>query len=109
MVTTGLGIAISFTLGILRIIFNVSIKKVFIVSYLLIFILALFTTPEFFAFSFDASGVTTGEMTVPFILSLGAGITNVLGREKASHETFGLIGVASVGPIILMLLLGVIL
>ena len=84
------------------------LRVILLFSYALIFLTAFFAPPEFLAVSFDAGGVTTGPMTVPFILALGIGMTSVKGIKKASHESFGFVGLASVGPILAVLLLGVI-
>jgi hypothetical protein len=70
--------------------------------------LSFFTPPAFVAISFDAGGVTTGPMAVPFILALGVGATSVLGGKSGVADTFGLIGLASIGPVLGVMLLGVI-
>lgn len=103
-----LGVGIYLALSIIKFIFKLSIKKILFVSYLLIFILAIFCPREYLALSFDSGGVTTGPMTVPFILALGIGISSVKGTRKESHESFGYIGLASVGPVLAVLILGVI-
>ncbi|GAV26332.1 hypothetical protein ciss_22650 [Carboxydothermus islandicus] len=103
-----LGVAIFVGLAILRIILGIPMKHLLIVAYGLVFILAFFTPAEFLAISFDAGGVTTGPVTVPFIIALGIGVASVLGGKSASSDGFGLIALASVGPILAVLLLGVI-
>ncbi len=102
-----LGVGLFLALAMLRIIFRVSIIKIILYSYILIFLLALITPTEFFAISFDASGVTTGPMAVPFILALGSGMTAMQGARKSSHDSLGLVALASIGPILTILLLGV--
>lgn len=91
----------------LRIIYNVPLKLLLGVGYFCVLVLAFFTPPEFLAISFDSGGVTTGPITVPIILALGVGITSVLSRRTALSDSFGLIGLASIGPIIGVMLLGV--
>lgn len=105
MVAMGVGIFIVF--GMLRIVFDVPISHLFVGGYAAVFILSFFTPPQFVPVSFDAGGVTTGPLTVPFLLSFGVGVASVLGREKTLADSFGLIGLASVGPIISVMLMGV--
>jgi hypothetical protein len=103
-----LGIGVFVAIGLLRIFLQIPISYLFIGGYTLIFILALFTPQEFLAVSFDAGGVTTGPITVPFILSLGLGVASVTGSKKGgSNDSFGLIALSALGPIIAVLLLGV--
>ncbi len=102
------GVGIFLGLSLLRFIFGISLRKILLISYTLVFMLAIFSPLEFLAVSFDSSGVTTGPMAVPFILSLGIGVTSVKGTKKETHESFGFIGLASVGPILAVLILGVI-
>lgn len=64
---------------------------------------------NFVPIAFDAGGVTTGPLTVPFILALGIGVASVLGGKSTLGDSFGLIGLASIGPVIAVMLLGVIL
>jgi hypothetical protein len=94
-------------LAILRILLGIPIAYLLAAGYLVIIVLSFFTNPDFVAISFDAGGVTTGPMAVPFILALGVGATAVLGGKSKVSETFGLIGLASIGPVISVLLLGV--
>lgn len=101
-----LGVGIFVVLGVLRIIFNGKLKFWYIFLYLLTFMLvALIDEGKFLPFIFDAGGVTTGSATVPFILALGVGIAAVRGGRKAGDNSFGLVGVASIGPIMTMTLL----
>ena len=88
-------------LGFLRILYNLHIKKIFTILYFIVFLLAYFTPTEFMAISFDASGATTGAVTVPFILALAAGVSVLKKDSKASEiDSFGMVGIASVGAII---------
>lgn len=107
VITTALGIGLFICLAVLRIALQVPIKYIFLGGYALIILLSFIIPPEFMAISFDASGVTTGPVTVPVILSLGIGITAVLGGKSTVGESFGLVGIASIGPIILVMLMGV--
>lgn len=106
--TVALGVAIFVGLAMMRILFNIPITYLLIGGYGLVFLLAVFTPNHFIPISFDAGGVTTGPMTVPFILALGVGVASVLRGKSASKDGFGLVALASIGPILAVLLLGVI-
>ncbi len=103
-----LGVAIFVTLAMLRIVLNVPIAYIFAGGYTLILILSYFTPTDFVPISFDAGGVTTGPITVPFILALGLGVTAVLGGRSSFRDGFGLIGLASIGPVLSVMILGII-
>ncbi|MBS4030113.1 MAG: DUF1538 domain-containing protein [Clostridiales bacterium] len=103
-----LGVAISVGFAMLRVILNIPIHYLLIAGYALVFTLAGFTPSQFVPISFDAGGVTTGPMTVPFILALGIGVSSVLAGKRSSTDGFGFVALASIGPIIAVLLLGVI-
>lgn len=103
------GVGIFMVLSMLRIIYNIPIKYLYAASYLLVILLSFFTPPEFLAISFDAGGVTTGPMTVPVILALGIGVSTVMAGRSPLADGFGLIGFASIGPILGVMLLGVLL
>ena len=106
IVSVGIGIMLSF--GLVRIVYNIPLYKVLTIVYALIFLLALFTSAEFLAISFDASGATTGAMTVPFILSLSLGISALKKDSKASEkDSFGLVGIVSTGAIIAVMVMSV--
>jgi hypothetical protein len=102
-----LGVGIFVALALLRIFLRIPITYLLIGGYALVFILSLITSPEFLPVSFDAGGVTTGPMTVPFILALGVGVSSVAGKKGPSGDSFGLVGLASIGPILAILLMGV--
>ncbi|MFV8827862.1 DUF1538 domain-containing protein [Alkalihalobacterium sp. APHAB7] len=106
--SVALGVGIFVALAMLRIVFNISIKWLLVGGYGLVFLLASFTPAHFIPISFDAGGVTTGPMTVPFILALGVGVASVLRGKTSSSDSFGLVALASIGPILAVLLLGVI-
>ena len=106
ILVVSLGIAALLALGLIRIVRNIVLHKLLIGLYAVVFILALSASDEFLAIAFDASGATTGAMTVPFIMSMALGVT-LLRKDNiaANTEGFGLIGVVSVGPIIANLLM----
>ena len=106
--TVALGVAIFVGLAMLRIILGIPITYLLVGGYGLVFLVAAFTPAYFVPISFDAGGVTTGPMTVPFILALGVGVATVLGGKSASRDGFGLVALASIGPVLAVLILGVI-
>ncbi|GFR34789.1 membrane protein [Thermobrachium celere] len=109
VVVVSIGIGTMLSLGFVRIVHNIPLHKVLTVLYLVIFILALFTSREFLAISFDASGATTGAMTVPFILALAAGVSALKKDSKVSEEdNFGLVAIASAGAILAVMIMSVI-
>lgn len=105
---TGTGIGIGVAIALLRIVKNFSIKWVFAILYALVFLLVIFSPGEFIALAFDGSGATTGDVSVPFILALGLGISATVSKSKTNDDSLGIIGIASVGPIIAVLLYGII-
>lgn len=108
LVVVSIGLAIMLTLGFIRIFYNIPLFKILIVLYLIIFGLAIFTSREFLAISFDASGSTTGILAVPFILSLSVGISKLKKDSKGSEkDSFGLVAIASTGAIISVIVLDI--
>lgn len=109
VVVVSIGIAVMMTLGMLRILKGIRLKYVFTAAYGLILVLSVFSSSDFIAISFDASGATTGAITVPFILALAAGISAMKSDSKSSEaDNFGLVGVASTGAILGVLVTGLI-
>jgi hypothetical protein len=108
LVMVALGMGSFFTLSLTRIIFGVSLLKILLVSYILLFTLALFSLPEFFTVAFDAGGVTTGPLVVPFILALGVGMSAIRGPKAGTEDSFGFVGLSAVGSIMAVLILGII-
>jgi len=107
LVTVSVGIAFMLALGLFRILFAIPLKIILWVIYGVILALTVFTTPEFLAISFDASGATTGAMAVPFILALAVGVASQNKKTQRSEEdSFGLVGLISTGAILGVLVLG---
>ncbi len=106
---TATGIGIGVAIALVRIIKNINIKWIFGVLYVAVFALVIFSPDEFIALAFDGSGATTGDVSVPFILALGIGISATFSKSKTNDDSLGIIGIASVGPIISVLLYGIIL
>lgn len=106
VVSVGLAILVAF--GLVRIVYNIPLYKILTGLYFLTFILAIFTSPEFLAIAFDASGATTGVLAVPFILALSLGVSALKKDSKSSEkDSFGLIAVASVGAIVSVMILNI--
>lgn len=109
VVVVSIGIGLLISTGLIRIVFNYPLYKLLTILYLIIFVLAIFTSPEFLAISFDASGATTGTLTVPFILALALGISTLKKDSKASEkDSFGLVAIASTGAIITVMIMNII-
>lgn len=109
VILVSLGISILLTVGLLRIVYSFPLYLLLTGLYGVILILSFFVSPEFLAIAFDSSGATTGAMTVPFILSLSFGISALKKNGKASEkDSFGLVGTASTGAILAVLLLNIV-
>ena len=106
LATVGAGVGLFLSLCMLRILTGMNLRWLLIGCYALLFILAAFTDRNFLSIAFDSGGVTTGPMTVPFILALGIGVSNIRSDKKAEEDSFGLVALCSVGPILAVLLLG---
>lgn len=104
-----LGVGLFVALAFLRKLLQIPLLYILIPSYIAVFLVSLFVPEEFIAIAFDAGGVTTGPITVPFIIALSVGITAVAqgSKEGTSSDSFGLVAMASIGPILAVLLLGV--
>ncbi len=109
IITVGLGVGIFLVIGIVKIIFHKDLSKLLIFFYMMLFALcAVLTANEKFGLlplSFDSGGVTTGPITVPFIMALGFGIATTVGGKNSNENSFGLIALCSVGPIIAVMVL----
>ncbi len=107
--TVGLGVGLLLTLGIYKILFHKDLVNLLMFLYMVLFcLLALLIDKgkgSLMALSFDSGGVTTGPITVPFIMALGVGIALTVGGRNASENSFGLIALCSVGPILAVLML----
>jgi hypothetical protein len=106
--TVGIGVGIFLALALYRIIKQISLSTVFITTYILVFIAAALTAPEYLPVAFDSGGVTTGPITTPFILAIGAGVAAVRSGKSAEEDSFGLCGICSVGPILAVAILGMV-
>ncbi len=103
-----IGVGLFLMVCMVRILLGVALRWLLLAFYAVVFILAFLSDPSFLSVSFDAGGVTTGPMTVPFIMALGVGVASIRSDEKAKDDSFGLVALCSVGPILAVLLLGLI-
>ncbi len=110
IVAVGVGVGLFLVLAILRIITKTGLSKILMIFYMLIFALAALVLERgnggFLALSFDSGGVTTGPITVPFIMALGTGIATTLGGKDAGENSFGLVALCSIGPVLAVMTLG---
>ena len=104
--SVALGVGVFLVIALLRILFAIQLSYLLIGFYAIVFVLAGFVSPDFWAVAFDSGGVTTGPMTVPFIMALGVGVSAVRNDKDAGGDSFGLVALCSIGPIITVLLLG---
>lgn len=102
-----LGVAIFVSLALMRLFLNIPLAYLVGAGCAIGLFILIFTPPQFAALSYDAGGVTTGPLLVPFVLALGIGIAAVLGGKSVLEDGFGLVGLAFLGPIIGVMLLGV--
>ena len=107
--SVGVGVGVFLVFAMLRIVFAIKLRILLLLSYLLAFVMAIFVNPDFWPIAFDAGGVTTGPMTVPFIMALGSGVSAIRSDKDNAADSFGLVSLCSVGPIVAVLFLGLIL
>ena len=100
------GVGLFLVVVMLRMLLSKSLSALLIVFYSIVFVLAFFIPKDFLTVAFDSGGVTTGPMTVPFIMALGVGFAAVRSDRHAEDDSFGLVALCSVGPILAVLLLG---
>ncbi len=107
----GIGVGAFLVISILRIVFHRRLSNILMLFYMLLFALALMLAVgeklDFLPLAFDSGGVTTGPITVPFIMALGVGISGVLGDKHSRENSFGLVALCSIGPILAVLMLGI--
>lgn len=107
VMTVAAGVGVFLVIAVLRILYRVRLSRILTVMYIMLFFVALATPSDFLAVAFDAGGVTTGPMTVPFIMALGIGFSASRSDKEGANDSFGLIALSSIGPILMVLLLGI--
>ena len=106
ILAVAVGVGFFLMIAMLRMLFSKTLRSLLILFYFLVFVLAFFVQDDFLAVAFDSGGVTTGPMTVPFIMALGVGFAAVRSDKHAEDDSFGLVSLCSIGPILAVLLLG---
>lgn len=106
IMTVAIGVGLFLALAIVRIRYKISLPLLLIICYAALILISLFVPKEFLAVAFDSGGVTTGPMTVPFIMAMGVGLASVRSDKNAASDSFGLVALSSVGPILAVLILG---
>ena len=106
IIAVALGVGIFLVIAMLRILFGIPLSYLLIGFYIIVFTTATFVPKDFWAAAFDSGGVTTGPMTVPFIMALGVGVSNIRSDRHAGNDSFGLVALCSIGPILAVLILG---
>ena len=111
ILAVGVGVGIFLLLSVLKIVFRKSLSSMLLFFYMILFALSALLiingNENFLALAFDSGGVTTGPITVPFIMALGVGIAATLGGKNIGENSFGLIAMCSVGPILAVMILGI--
>ena len=105
ILSVGVGVGLFLVVAMLRIIFGIKLKYLLIFFYAVLFLLAFFVPDNFLAIAFDSGGVTTGPMTVPFIMALGIGVSSIRSDGDAENDSFGLVALCSIGPILAVMIL----
>ena len=108
IVAVAVGVGLFLVFALLRMLLRVPLPPMLLLFYTIVFALAAFVPKAFLAVAFDSGGVTTGPMTVPFIMAFGVGISAIRSDKHAAEDSFGLVSLCSVGPIIAVLILGMI-
>jgi hypothetical protein len=107
VLTVAAGVGLFLALAVVRIFFKIQLSLLLLLFYGLVFVIAFLAPPNFIPVAFDSGGVTTGPMTVPFILAMGVGVASVRSDKNSQDDSFGLVALCSIGPILAVLLLGI--
>lgn len=105
--TVAIGVGIFLAMAIVRIVLKVDLSILLMILYAIMLIFSFFVPADFLSVAFDSGGVTTGPVTVPFIMALGVGLCSLRADKNASSDSFGLVALSSVGPILAVMMLGV--
>ena len=107
ILTIAAGVGLFLVAALLRVLLKIKLSTILIALYGILFALAIFVPGEFLPVAFDSGGVTTGPMTVPFIMAMGIGFVSLRSDKNAGDDSFGLVAISSIGPILTVLLLGI--
>ena len=108
IVAVGIGVGVFLVVAFLRFILRIKLKYLLMFFYLAVFVLSYFVPPAFIPLAFDSGGVTTGPMSVPFIIAIGMGIASIKNDNSCDSDSFGLTALCSIGPILSVMILGII-
>lgn len=108
IISVGVGVGVFLVIAMMRSFLRVPLKYILLVMYAAVFVLSFFVPRQFVPVAFDSGGVTTGPMSVPFILSLGAGAASMRSDKQSADDSFGITALCSVGPILSVMILGII-
>ena len=108
ILTVAVGVGLFLVVATLRVRWGVPLRRLLLLFYGVVFLLAAFAPANFIPVSFDSGGVTTGPITVPFIMALGLGVASSRSDKNAASDSFGLVALCSIGPILSVLLLGIV-
>ena len=108
ILAVAIGVGIFLVVALLRMLIGVALPPLLVICYVIVFGLVLFVPADFRAIAFDSGGVTTGPMTVPFIMALGVGVSAIRTDRHAADDSFGLVALCSIGPILAVMILGLI-
>lgn len=108
ILSVAVGVGLFLVVALLRILFKIPLSTLLVIFYVVVFALAFFVPKDFLAIAFDSGGVTTGPMTVPFIMALGVGVASIRSDDQAENDSFGLVALCSIGPILAVLILGLV-
>ncbi|GHV71595.1 membrane protein [Spirochaetia bacterium] len=107
ILTVAVGVGLFLVVAVLRTFIKIPLSILLVIFYLITFAVAFFAPAEFVPVAFDSGGVTTGPITVPFILAMGVGVVSIRSDKNSQDDSFGLVALCSVGPILAVLLLGI--
>ena len=105
IVTVAVGVGLFLCFAMLRMLLSVPLNTMLVGFYIVVFVLAMFVPKDFLAVAFDSGGVTTGPMTVPFIMAMGVGVSAIRSDKHSANDSFGLVALCSIGPILAVLIL----
>ena len=105
LVVVGLGVGIFLSIAFFRVRVKIKLKYILCFLYFITFLVAAFIPKEFLAIAFDTGGATTGPMAVPFVIALGIGMASIRNDKNSESDSFGMVAICSIGPILAMMIL----
>ena len=108
ILSVAVGVGLFLVVALLRMLFAIPLSRLLVIFYIAVFGIVFLVPESFRAIAFDSGGVTTGPMTVPFIMALGVGVSAIRNDKNAADDSFGLVALCSIGPILAVLILGLI-